>query len=226
MKNIRVTTLLRQSNEELKHEVFLRLNTGGEILNAQEIRNVAYGGPLNDLVYELAENAFLRRQFKIVPPSSPAFRQMTDAEFVLRFFALAERWKTFKGELKLELDDFMLRHRFMDEGELRRLSSTFTQSIKTVEEIWGAGAFKRPGRDQALAGLFDAQMIAVSEISRVRRAALIAQRETVQHATSDLFGSRDFDEAVRQGTNTPSRLRLRSQRMLQTLNGLSGSRSE
>jgi hypothetical protein len=41
MKSLRVTTLLRQSEEELKHEVFLRLNTGGEILNAQEIRNVA-----------------------------------------------------------------------------------------------------------------------------------------------------------------------------------------
>src|SRR5664280_35037 len=47
MKNLRITTLLRQSSEDLKHEVFLRLNTGGEILNAQEIRNVAYRGALN-----------------------------------------------------------------------------------------------------------------------------------------------------------------------------------
>jgi hypothetical protein len=69
MKNLRITTLLRQSSEDLKHEVFLRLNTGGEILNAQEIRNVAYRGPLNDLVYALAENEFLRAQFKVIPPS-------------------------------------------------------------------------------------------------------------------------------------------------------------
>ena len=67
MKSLRVTTLLRQSEEDLKHEVFLRLNTGGEILNAQEIRNVAYRGPLNDLIYGLAENTFLRQQFKVKP---------------------------------------------------------------------------------------------------------------------------------------------------------------
>lgn len=75
MKNLRITTLLRQSSEDLKHEVFLRLNTGGEVLNAQEIRNVAYRGPLNNLVYELAENDFLRTQFKVTPPQSPAYRQ-------------------------------------------------------------------------------------------------------------------------------------------------------
>jgi len=87
MKNLRITTLLRQSSEDLKHEVFLRLNTGGEILNAQEIRNVAYRGPLNDLIYQLAEDEFLRKQFKVVPPSSQSYRQMTDAEYVLRFLA-------------------------------------------------------------------------------------------------------------------------------------------
>ena len=34
---IRVITLLKQSDPELKYEVFLRLNTGGEKLKAQEI---------------------------------------------------------------------------------------------------------------------------------------------------------------------------------------------
>ena len=93
MKNLRITTLLRQSSEDLKHEVFLRLNTGGEILNAQEIRNVAYRGPLNDLIYQLAEDEFLRKQFKVVPPSSQSYRQMTDAEYVLRFLALVSNWR-------------------------------------------------------------------------------------------------------------------------------------
>jgi hypothetical protein len=36
---IRVITLLRQTDPNLKYEVFLRLNTGGEKLLAQEIRN-------------------------------------------------------------------------------------------------------------------------------------------------------------------------------------------
>ena len=164
MKNLRITTLLRQSSEELKHEVFLRLNTGGEILNAQEIRNVAYRGSLNDLIYSLAENAFLRAQFKVVPPSSPAYRQMTDAEFVLRFFALTRGWRGFKGGLREELDRFMWTNRFMDDNELAKLERSFNRCITTAEAVWGTFAYKRPGRDQALAGLFDAQMIALSEL--------------------------------------------------------------
>ena len=49
---LRVITLLRQSDPELKYEVFIRLNRGGIQLNPQEIRNVAFRGPLNDLIYE------------------------------------------------------------------------------------------------------------------------------------------------------------------------------
>ena len=217
MKNLRITTLLRQSSEELKHEVFLRLNTGGEILNAQEIRNVAYRGPLNDLIYALAENSFLRQQFKVVPPSSPAFRQMTDAEFVLRFFALSTGWRAFTGGLREELDRYMMTNRFIDPPELASLERTFAGSITTAEAVWGSRAFKRPGRDQALSGLFDAQMIALSELPESAHTTLIQKRSAVARSTDALFDDATFDEAVRRGTNTPQRLRDRTQKLYAAL---------
>lgn len=220
MKNLRITTLLRQSSEDLKHEVFLRLNTGGEVLNAQEIRNVAYRGPLNDLVFNLAENTFLRQQFKVVPPSSPNYRQMVDAEFVLRFFALSNTWQGFRGGLRESLDTFMLDHRFAEKPFLTRLSRSFNACIETAEAIWGASAFKRPGRDQALAGMYDAQMIALEELSRDERQELIRARLKVRRAVQRLFDQPDFDEAVRRATNTPSRLRYRTEQMRDALVGV------
>ena len=84
---LRVVTLLKQTDERLKYEVFLRLNRGGEELNPQEIRNVAFRGTLNDVIYEKSENAFLRAQLKIRNDRSEAYRQMQDAEFVLRFLS-------------------------------------------------------------------------------------------------------------------------------------------
>lgn len=221
MKNLRITTLLRQSSEDLKHEVFLRLNTGGEVLNAQEIRNVAYRGQLNDLVFSLAEDPFLRRQFKVVPPASPAYRQMTDAEFVLRFFTLSMTWKEYRGGLREALDDFMLAHRFEDQGFLHKLETSFHNSIETAEAIWGTDAFKRPGRDQVLAGMFDAQMIALSQMSTGQRQALIQERQTVRKRVDGLFNNPEFDEAVRRGTNTPSRLRYRTEQLLAVLSDIS-----
>lgn len=213
MKNLRVTTLLRQSNDELKHEVFLRLNTGGEVLNQQEIRNVAYRGPLNELIYELAENDFLRRQFRITSTTSPGYRQMMDAEFVLRFFTLQKGWRNFKGELRSEMDEYMKDNRYPDKMHLRRLKESFVRTIENVEAAWGNEAFKRPGRNQALAGMFDAEMIAMHEIGHMDKARIQRNSRQIRAATEGLFESKDFEEAVRQGTNTPSRLRLRTEKM-------------
>lgn len=222
MKNLRVTTLLRQSNDDLKHEVFLRLNTGGEVLNQQEIRNVAYRGPLNELVYQLAENSFLRHQFRITGSTSPGYRQMVDAEFVLRFLTLSRGWKSSKGDLRLEMDAFMKENRFAEPGQLRRFREAFNQSIEIVERVWGEDAFKRPGRNQALAGMFDAQMIAANELGTLRGGDLSGRVDDIREATQALFNDSEFEEAVRQGTNTPSRLRLRTQRVLEMLSDFAG----
>jgi len=221
MKNLRITTLLRQSSEELKHEVFLRLNTGGEVLNPQEIRNVAYRGPLNDLVFTLAENPFLRRQFKVIPPLSPNYRQMTDAEFVLRFFALATSWRDFRGGLREAMDRFMLENRFADDDRLGRLERSFLSAIETAEAIWGDEAFKRPGRDQALAGMYDAEMIALAQLRDDQRKVLVQRRGEVQQEVNELFNQVDFEEAVRRGTNTPSRLKYRTEALLDVLAAVS-----
>lgn len=220
MKNLRVTTLLRQSNDDLKHEVFLRLNTGGEVLNAQEIRNVAYRGAMNDLIFELAENQFLRKQFKVIPPSSPAFRQMTDAEFVLRFFALSASWRRFKGDIRIELDNFMSMNRDVDDRGRARLSSQFAASVSAAEAIWGSDAFKWPGRDQSLAGLFDAQMIALSELTDPELARAIEKPSRTRAHVDRLFNDPEFEGAVRQGTNTPARLRTRVRSMHSALTTL------
>lgn len=217
MKSLRITTLLRQSDPDLKHEVFLRLNTGGEVLNAQEIRNVAYRGPMNDLINDLAENSFLRHQLKVVPPSSPAYRQMVDAEYILRFLTLAQTWKTFRGDLRGALDFFMQKNRFPEPDVLDSYRSKFMASITVAEAIWGDWAFKRPGRDQTLAGLYDAQMVALAELNRGNHELLIRRRDEVVLKANKLFEDSRFDEAVRLGTNTPNRLKDRVTTMLRTL---------
>lgn len=222
MKSLRVTTLLRQSDPGLKHEVFLRLNTGGEVLNAQEIRNVAYRGPLNDLIYQLADDRFLRQQLKVNPPASPAFRQMVDAEYVLRFLTLAQTWEEFRGDLRGSFDDFMNKHRFPSKRELEQYRHGFDSCITAAEAIWQDWAFKRPGRDQVLAGLYDAQMVALSGLSRSAIEVLIRRRDAVVRATNSLFEGTRFDEAVRLGTNTPARLRDRVRAMRTALEIIAG----
>ena len=221
---LRVVTLLKQTDPALKYEVFLRLNRGGERLNPQEIRNVAFRGPLNDLIYELGKNEFLRRRLKITSKSSSAFREMSDAEYVLRFFTLIDNIDDFSGNLAKEMDMFMQENQDSTPERLAVLKNRFLRSIQGVENIWGEHAFKRPEgsswRDQTLAGMYDAQMLAVDKISDEPLDHAVSERLGVLQVTRTLFQDDEFDKAVRTGTNTPARIRYRVEAIETVLNGI------
>ena len=207
---LRVITLLKQSAPGLKYQVFLRLNRGGIRLNNQEIRNVAFRGELNDAIYEAAENVFLRRALNISSAKSKAYQQMQDAELVLRFLMLRGNWQKFSGSFSRSMDDFMIENSDLGRKEAGELVENFRSTISRVEQIWGDHAFQRwdgqQWRQQALAGLYDAQMIACDQLNDDEFELLRNASDDVLTATRDLFGNREFEDAVRLGTNARSRL--------------------
>ncbi|MBX5147483.1 hypothetical protein [Rhizobium lentis] len=221
---LRVVTLLKQTDPLLKYEVFLRLNRGGESLNNQEIRNVAFRGKLNDTIYQLSEDEFLRRRLKIDNPKSSAYRDMDDAEYVLRFMTLKERYQNFSGDLAKEMDAFMRRNQSLSDRDIDEVAAHFSEAIRRCEILWGDNAFRRPDginwRDQTLAGMYDAQMVAASEVAPavVRRGQ--QNPVAVLRGTKALFADDEFDKSVRTGTNTPQRIRYRIQKMREMLEAL------
>lgn len=218
---LRVVTLLKQTDEMLKFEVFLRLNRGGEELNAQEIRNVAFRGNLNDSIYQKSEHPFLKERLKIENERSSAYRQMADAEYVLRFLTLFDRIHDFKGSLVQEMDKFMVEHQHMNKAQADEVTDRFTISLERCQRLWGELAFRRPDgaiwRDQTLAGMYDAQMIAVGQISEAAISRAEGERPSLVAATKDLFDDEGFEKSVRAGTNTPARIRYRVKKMREVL---------
>lgn len=222
---VRVVTLLKQSDPSLKFEVFTRLNRGGEAMLDQELRKVAYRGPLSDAIFELAESsALLRRQMKISSETSKPFVRMEDAEYVLRFFALSESWRTFSGSLRDELDNYMAINRSIKGTPLRKLRKQFEDAMATCEAVWGDKAFQRhtgsQWRAQFLAGMYDAEMLAVNELTAAERANAMNKGLAARKATANLFKNPEFEKVVRQGTNTPSFVRKRVNDVLAMLRAL------
>ncbi|WP_299178933.1 DUF262 domain-containing protein [uncultured Neptuniibacter sp.] len=208
---MRVITLLKQSDPELKYEVFLRLNTGGEKLKAQEIRNVAFAGPLNDLLFELSENEFLKSKLKITSNKSAAYRSMDDLELVLRFFTIHSRWENFGKKISVAMDDFMAEYQDKKVNELREL---FQYSIEGCQKLWGDFSFQKPlnngWREQLIAPLFDAQMVAVSLIDPARIQELDGAQDAILSATRDLYeNDPEFHKAVTQATGDTLAIRNR-----------------
>jgi Protein of unknown function DUF262 len=221
---LRVVTLLKQSNPALKYEVFLRLNRGGETLNAQEIRNVAFRGTLNTAIYELSESAFLKKQLKIQDEKSASYRDMSDAEYVLRFLTLHERLNMFSGSLVREMDEYMERHQKMSAKQLKIRKDLFSNVLSRCQNLWGDQAFKRPDgdgwRDQMLAGMYDAQMLSAALISDKAYSKAAALQDVVVANTRKLFKDEEFEEAVRTGTNTPARIKYRVNKMRELLQAI------
>ncbi len=218
---IRVITLLKQSAPQLKYEVFTRLNTGGESLLPQEIRNVAFMGPLNDLIFELANNEFLRQQLKITNDNSKPYKEMLDAEYVLRFFTLRDMWNHFPGAMKDAMDMFMEKYQNCGVEKINSLRNIFVDSLEICEAIWGDDSFKRPDgdvyRNQILQGLYDVQLVPFS-FFQDQKALILSKKQKIRDSFSEaLLTDNVFQEAIRQFTSNPVRVQYRISKMIEVI---------
>lgn len=218
---LRVITILKQSDPLLKYEVFIRLNRGGESMEPQELRNVAFRGPLNDLIVRLSANQFLKDQLKIQDKKNPMYQNMVDVELVLRFLTLKEDWRNFSGGMREAMDDFMVKHQLAPAAKQREYEGSFNTAIQRCSAIWGSYAFRRPEgtswRSQLLNGMYDSQMVAVSELDDPDFQLALINREAVIQRTRELFSDTRFDRAVREATSNPSRIKYRIECVLKSL---------
>lgn len=95
----------------------------------------------------------------------------------------------------------------------QRLEVSVQKSARVLRGGLGEYAFKRPDvqgwRDQVLAGMFDAQMVAVTLADDQRINSMISRKSEVLQGTRDLFVDPQFENSVRVSTNTASRVHYR-----------------
>ena len=143
---------------------------------------------------------------------------MDDLEMILRFFALREYWKNLPNQnISRVLDTYMQQHRNMSAQGIQRLEEEFQQCIKICDDLWRGNAFYRPisrtaYREQMIAPLYDAQMIAVSVLVSNGRSAELRRinKERIQNSRFDLYENDDqFTKSVTQATNNASNVYYR-----------------
>jgi len=102
---VRVEVVRKGSNPKFKYHMFKRLNTGGEALTNQQLRNCTIrllDAKFNDFINDLADS---NENFKncISTISEEAFYGAYDKELVLRFFT----FKNWQAKFKHDVGDFM-----------------------------------------------------------------------------------------------------------------------
>lgn len=214
---IRVITLLKQSDPSLKYEVFGRLNTGGDNLLPQEVRNAMFEGEFNDLLIKLSENTFLVQQLtggntQKEYMNSRIYQEMQDVEYVLRFFTLRNYWASLTiNNMQIAMTTFMIEVSKTVKIDAQRV--LFEKTMSIADQIWGIGAFKRPDGqfNKIIQGVFDAQTVALSILideghsEKLISNAVSIKQDFIRKYNTDAA----FQSSMRQFTSNPKNIKLR-----------------
>jgi len=104
---LRVEVVRKETDPRFRYYMFKRLNTGGETLSEQEIRNCTIrllGPEFNNFIEAMAEDTDFKSCIESL--SEEKVRKMGDVELVLRFFAFKNAFSDFKHDVA----DFMTRY--------------------------------------------------------------------------------------------------------------------
>jgi hypothetical protein len=133
--------------------IFDRLNSNGTPLQPQEIRAAIYHGPFQALLGSLNKCEPWREIF------GPTHRRAKDQELILRFLALANNLDEYQKPMKLFLNSFMEKNRYLDDYQQIWFENQFRRTVERAHRAIGSRAF-RPQRAMNVA-VFDAIMVGI-----------------------------------------------------------------
>lgn len=208
-----------KTDEDLRRIVFERLNTGGQKLNAQELRNCIYSGPFSGLIERLAgftafndlldipryEDHYRNDRVDPELAENATFKRMQDCELVLRFFALRDK-RNIKGSIKSILDDFMEKNRNPGESVLQNMAETFESRILLAQELLGDSAFKL--RNNFSIPYYDSIAIACDS-GYANAKELVAQKVRLRTKLKTMTEGEDNFELITGKANTAEAIKRR-----------------
>ncbi|MDT3382544.1 DUF262 domain-containing protein [Labrys neptuniae] len=212
---IRATIISRSGSSFVKYEMFKRLNTGGSLLTAQEIRNcssrmVDGGDYFYNLLQNCAQDVNFRNAISRIPETEVEKRG--DEELVLRFFALIYSRDGFRGNIEDWLDGFMEDVLFKKiDFNLDMAKSKFEETFSIINEKFGDQAFTRFNTDGRATGrlapaYFEAVCATVHEcMDTISQLLPGAALEKLKEA----FQDEEFKAATGPGANTIPKLAKR-----------------
>ncbi len=138
---MQVTIINPSTPENVKRNVFKRINTGGYPLSAQEIRHALYEGKST----ELLKNLVINKDFKKVMGNKFKDLRMAGREIILRFLSF---YVNKPSEYKIvDMDEWLSKTMHIinkyDEQKIKELENVFIMAVKRSHIIFDEYAFRK-----------------------------------------------------------------------------------
>lgn len=144
LRDFRFHVVTDKASQEIRADIFNRVNTSANKLKSSEIRKGAYQGEFYNFIIECSKSELFRKVCPI--PDSKAQRGEYE-ELALRFFAYSNSYQNFKHDVAPFLDEFLKsQNKGFDRDVLKR---DFNSVMGFVEENFEPPYFARKGRDNA-----------------------------------------------------------------------------
>lgn len=233
-RRISATVLLAEGTKkkeftrnDIRKLVFERLNTGGQTLNAQELRNCLFAGNFNNLLTKLSSNELFTEIWEIpsyaqnvdannnaaaVLRDNPLYKRMVDCEIVLRFFALRDS-ANIKGSVRSMLDDCMEGNQNISEDEANEFGKSYIDVLQIAHRIFGKRVFRMKdakGKLKLSIPLYDGIMVAIFRLWDERERLVEKKADVVRHVEKLIGNPKSYEVIVgRPNTSTAIKERLR-----------------
>ncbi|MDF6018809.1 DUF262 domain-containing protein [Streptomyces sp. JH34] len=209
--------------EEVKYNVFARINTGGVPLKPQELRHALVSGPVRTFLADLAEDP----AFGEATRWSVSDERMADREMVLRFLAFRESNPVEHTEKDFDkfLIDAMYRINMLTEERREQLVREFRMAMRCARELFGDHAFRKwRGEERSSPvinkALFETISVNLALLDDQERSRLVASRAKVHDRFFELMDDWDFDRSISVSTGDPGRIRTRFQHVARLVRGV------
>lgn len=165
--------------EEVKFNIFQRINTGGLTLNSQEIRHALNQGIPAQFVAELAE----LDEFKFATDEALKPKRMLDREFVTRFLAFyLHPYPEYVPDLDTYMNSAMGELKKMDDSQRQKIKSDFIKSVQLAKSIFGEWAFRKadkyPDKRKPInKALFEVWSVSLAKLDESQKKALEKRKE-------------------------------------------------
>ncbi len=194
---------------KVKYNIFKRINTGGLVLEPQEIRHALNQGIPANFVKELAN----LDEFTLATGNKISPSRMLDREFATRFvaFYLADPGG-YKPDLDSFLNDAMAKIGDLSESERKIIKMDFCKAMEYSNKIFGDWAFRKADqypekRKPINKSLFEVWSVLFSKMDAGCLARLDSKKERLMLAFKKICSSdKSFMNSISQATGDKQRV--------------------
>ncbi|MGK5094761.1 DUF262 domain-containing protein [Deltaproteobacteria bacterium TL4] len=203
----------------VKYSIFRRINTGGLVLNDQEIRNAMTKPEIRKFLEELTTEECLR---KTIGDQS---KRMIDQEWVLRYLAFRFMdYEQSRKNIATFLDEMIDKLEKSTSAELERYQQSFHTAIQRCWQIFGESAFEKrvdeqkSGRRWKNSTLFEVWTNVLDRLNVEEFETLYQFKDLLVEKHSNLMkNDNDYIRSISYSTQKKDHFRIRRDRVAQII---------